>query len=189
MTRLKRLGRSLIPADAEAESDLSAIPSGQIIEVKITKSRSHPHHRYFFALIKAAFDNWPELADEQFDSEEHLRKWLLARSGHADKEAIEFDGAATDEQKRILSTALETAFRAERRKGVYVWVRPLPKKAGIAIIRPRSIAFDKMDEGEFTTLSRIIVGLVEEYTGISSDDLCPDSQSAQWAQSLKNLPR
>ena len=185
MAKFKRLGRSLVPADADAEADVMRISPGGVIDVKITKKRSHPHHRFYHALIKSAFDNWGELHEFQPENTEHLRKWLQAKAGYADYETIDFDKVASEAQRAALSTALETAFRAERRKGVYVWVRPY--RNGIAIIRPRSIAFDQIGESEFRDVSSKVIAVVEQETGISIDDLCPDTESAQWARSLEKI--
>lgn len=183
MARLKRLGRALVPADADAEAEISRLPVGDVIDVKVAKKRSNPHHRFYFGLIKAAFECWSEAHDFQPDDVAHLRKWLQAKAGYVDRETIDFSVYANDEQRRTLSAALELAFKAERRNGVYVWVRPI--RSGIVILRPRSIAFDRLSEEEFREVSANVIAVVERETGISVDDLCPDTESARWARSLK----
>ena len=46
------------------------------------KPRSNDQHKRFFALIKALFHHWPEGHPFKPDNEEHLRAYVLVKSGH-----------------------------------------------------------------------------------------------------------
>lgn len=47
------------------------------------KARSLPQHRRYFAIINAAYSQWPEsYLDFQPRSSEHLRKWLQVEAGY-----------------------------------------------------------------------------------------------------------
>ena len=60
---------------------------GEIVEAKVGKKRSMRQHRWFFAMVKLAFDN--QTTGPHFDDEERLRKWLLIQAGHCDVKRFE----------------------------------------------------------------------------------------------------
>jgi hypothetical protein len=185
MARLKRLGRSLVPVDADAEAEVQRVPQGDVIDVKITKKRSHPHHRFFMALCRAAFEHLPPNMDGKFDNEKHFRYAVEVRTGYCHRDTIQFEDGMTEAQYKALMTVLRRKAQLDRAKGVYSWF--VPDDNGIAIICPKSIAYEAADEIEFTDMTRKAVPLIEQITGISADDLCPDSESARWARSLKSV--
>ncbi len=46
------------------------------------KPRSLDQHKRFFGVIRALFNQWPEAHGFQPDNEEHLRAYVLVKSGH-----------------------------------------------------------------------------------------------------------
>ena len=70
-------------ADArEGDSIVSLLrAAAAAIKRLLGKSRSTPQHRRYFALIKAAFQHWPESHDLQFGSAEGLRDYLQLKAG------------------------------------------------------------------------------------------------------------
>ena len=184
MTNFRRQGRSLVPADAEAEADIERIPFGDIVNVKITRQRSSKHHRFFHALCRAAFENLPQSMAGKFDNAKHLRYAIEVRVGYCHRDTIQFEDGMSEAQHKALMKVLRAKAALDRAQGIYSWFTP--EDGGIAIIRPRSIAFDAADETEFTDMTRKAVLLIEQITGISVDDLCPDTETACWARSLKH---
>lgn len=129
------------------------------------KRRSIDQHRRYFAVIKHAFDNWPETHDFQPDSTEHLRKWLQCRAGYRVGHRIEIN--RDDARSQAIATASVKA--AMQALGDYCWI--IPHRGGLMVVASRSIAFDKIPHGEFCTLNNMVQEVIEAETGIKVDQL------------------
>lgn len=123
-TYVKRFGPALYGADGLAEADIRALPSNMPIKVTLTRARSLPQHRLYFAMLELVVDN---LSIET--TKDTLHGWVKLHCGV---------------------------------------VELVPLKNGEVDQVPGSIAFDKMDQGEFNTFferaavllcERIIPGL------------------------------
>jgi hypothetical protein len=129
------------------------------------KRRSIDQHRRFFAVIKRAFEQWPETHDFQPDSAEHLRKWLQVKAGY--RTVQEIDVRRTDNQSRkIIESTLSAAMKAT---GDYAWT--VVHGSRLYVVASRSIAFDKISHGEFCTLNNMVQEVIESETGIKVDQL------------------
>lgn len=64
----------------EFRDTLDYVGNGEIVKVKVTKSRNLTNHRRFFALLKACW-NLEQISDH-FDSMDDLRAWVTVRTGH-----------------------------------------------------------------------------------------------------------
>ena len=60
----------------------------------LNKARSYQQHKFFFDVVAAAYFNWPEDHEFQPTDEEHLRAYILLRSGHLG--IVERDGTITE---------------------------------------------------------------------------------------------
>lgn len=49
------------------------------------EERSGVSHRHYFACVKSAWDNLPELEAERFPTPDHLRKFALIKAGYRDE--------------------------------------------------------------------------------------------------------
>lgn len=67
----------LCPADEESQEIIKVVPSGKIIKVKYSFSRSLPNHRRFFKFVTILFG-----MQEHFSQAKHLRKWLIMKAGY-----------------------------------------------------------------------------------------------------------
>ena len=125
--------------------------------------RSVPAHRAFFGFIKHVFDNWPETNDEfQPDNPEHLRAYLLVRSGHCMPEHV-FRFASKREQ-RIVEGFVTEEMRVDRARGIYGWLTI--KDGGLVVVRPASIAFDKISQKKMNQVCENVFRVIYELTGI-----------------------
>lgn len=129
------------------------------------KRRSIEQHRRYFAVIKHAFDNWPETHDFQPDNPEHLRKWLQVKAGYRTVQEIEVS-RSDPRAMQIVESTLRAAMKAT---GDYAWTVVHGKR--LYVIASRSIAFDKMSHGEFCTLNNMVQEVIEHETGIKIDQL------------------
>lgn len=128
--------------------------------VALRKSRSPKAHRFFFAMIQKAFDNWPERHDFQPDNPEHLRAWLLVKAKYRTivNEPLEANAITIDQMADFVSKALETS----REKYTFVTIH----NGAIVILAPRSIDWATLDEKEFQPVSNAVLGVIEAEAGI-----------------------
>lgn len=131
----------------------------------LTKVRSLPDHRRFFGLIRAAFHHWPENHDFHPDNEEHLRAWLLCKAGYRETVAIPVEGDNSI-VARLACLAAESAIKAARG---YAFVRP--HSSGLAVISPRSLAFDTLSQKEFSPIRQAVEDVITAETGLDCDQL------------------
>ena len=131
------------------------------------KRRSLQQHKRYFALMKAAFDQWPERSRSRFrpDSEDHLRKWLQCKAGH--RTLVEVDVPATDPRTmEIVKTAVAAAMAATRD---HAWVTQYNGK--VAVVASKSINFETLSHRDFDALSRAVENIIKAETGIEPEAL------------------
>lgn len=132
-------------------------------EIGPKRRRSLPDHRRLFALIKRAYENWPEGHDFQPEHPEHLRAWLMCKAGWREATPIQF-GSSTDQHLMVL--AMTAAIRAARGTAFVV-----PHGTGVAVIAPRSMDFRSMGQQEFGLLRDAITDIIRAETGIDAESV------------------
>lgn len=130
-------------------------------EIGAKKRRSVPDHRRLFALIKQAFDNWPEGHEFTPENPEHLRAWLVCKAGW--REATAYDlGERADAD--VVALALQAGIKAAKGVG-FVKVHG----RSVAVITPKSIDFRSMGQAEFGLLRDAITDIIQDVTGIDAE--------------------
>lgn len=130
--------------------------------------RSSRHHRRLFALIHAAFNQWPEQNEFQPESAEHLRAWLLVKAGHRETREIpvqlahDHPGLAT-----LARLAIEAAFREA---GAFAFINPNGNGV-VSIYRPKSIAWHQLDQKKFAPIADAVEQIIENAIGVKADQL------------------
>lgn len=132
----------------------------------LTKGRSLSDHRRFFALIHAAFHQWPEAHSFQPDNSEHLRAWLTCKAGHRNTTELHLPAEATEDMRRLFQFGTECAIRAAGGVGFVV-----PYRDSLVVISPKSIAWDTIGQKEFGAFRDAVSDVIETETGIKVDDL------------------
>lgn len=132
----------------------------------LESGRSSPDHRRFFALIQAAFEQWPEKAPFHPDNSEHLRAWLLCKAGYRTNTVIEPPKSMDDLAYYDLVATIEGVMRAMDGHGFVVMHDGL-----VVIVRPRSIAWHKLGQRDFGKLRDDITDIIEAVVGCKADDL------------------
>lgn len=141
----------------------------------LERPRSKPHHNRLFALISAAAENWPESHEFQPEGAtdharaEHLRAWLLCKAGYS--QAREVPVAYSDDNPglaKLTAIAIEAAFREAK---TYAFVRPHPHGGSCAVYSPRSIAWAKLSQKDFTPIAEAIEGVIESVVGVDAETL------------------
>jgi len=125
---LRRIGKTLLPADRSSEEILDKMPQGKVMRVEYRFPRNYAFHKKFFAMLETMFD-----MQEHFTEFEAFRLWLTMKSG---------------------------------------WFEVIEAPNGYQLFRPKSIAFSKMDNEEFSRLyNKAIDTFVHEFQHISRADM------------------
>lgn len=135
----------------------------------LSKFRSGPDHRRFFALVHAAFGQWPHAHDFKPDNPEHLRKWLLCAAGWRD--VTEIAVPETEDQPglaRLIAISMQAAIEAS---GSYAFVRPDPNGGRVAVYSAKSIAWDTIKQSEFAPIRSAVEDVITRELGVEADAL------------------
>lgn len=154
-------GRSLIPAESKAEEMLAGHGANTILRVEVTKPRRNKHHRFFFAIIAAYYENWPLTHPFQPDSEEHLRAYATVKAGYRDLLGERLDHGPGD--IHAMSDFISKCLARQREHGYgFVTIH----NGALVFATPRSIAYDVLDQTEFAPIADRILGVLEDETEI-----------------------
>jgi hypothetical protein len=127
------------------------------------KPRSVEQIRRYFAMIRAAFHHWPESHERQFANSEELRTWLQMKAGAREVGAqIPLTGMGKERAMLLAEAAI---------RGAGSFAFPVIHGDTLVIFKPKSISFGKMAHSDFCRLSDEVAGVIEEETGITTNDL------------------
>ena len=133
------------------------------------KPRSLEQLRRFFGVLRAMKFHWPETADFQPESEEHLRKWVLVKAGHRETTDIPVPFAEDEPSvTRLAAIAIEGAVKAA---GAFAFIKPHPKGGLVRVFKAKSIAFDNLGQADFNTLNDEVEAVYKTETGLDADQL------------------
>ena len=131
--------------------------------------RSSPQHRRFFGVIKAAFEHWPvQFGEFQPECSEHLRAWLLTKSGHRNVHEIEMSEQVTDKTYLLLESVMRAA-------GAYGWIREY--KGKVYVMSAKSIAHNKLGHKDACRVFEAVEAEICDILGIESCDQLLDEQA------------
>lgn len=135
----------------------------------MSKPRSIDQHRRFFAVMKAAFDHWPESYEAfQPDNPEHLRAWCLVKSKHRTIKTFHLPGDASD-SAALVPIVIATML------GKHAWA--WSKGPDLFVCVPESIAFDKLGHHAFCVLNDDVDAVLRE-VGLDPDQLLRETEAA-----------
>lgn len=135
----------------------------------LRKPRSLKAHRLFFAVIEAAFDNWPHDHPEiEPKGREHLRAWLLCKAGYCHTIGERLNQDDGDVQRMVqFMEAVNNRMIAE---GVQYFFRDIYKQNIVAYV-PRSIAWSELDERDFAQVREAVFHQIETHTHLKIEEL------------------
>ena len=139
--------------------------------VILTKPRSGPDHRRFFAAIHAAFTNWPESHEFTPRDPEHLRAYLLVQANHVDVAFLPApEGCAENPALLALfRLAVEATGAALAKKAGYMDIRVC--EGGVEIRTPRTINHSVVSQKEFGPIRDNVESLIEAAVGVTAQQL------------------
>ena len=134
------------------------------------KPRSVEQLRRFFAVLRSMYFHWPESAEFQPHTEEHLRAYVICKSGRGQIVATEqlppiADVDARAEMKAIISRA----YSADLRKF------PRWKGNTLAVYEPKSMSFKSMGQAAFNKLNDEVEAVYKAETGLDPDQLLKEN--------------
>jgi hypothetical protein len=136
--------------------------------VLLTKPRSEPDHRRFFALINAAFHHWPESHEFHPDNSEHLRAWLLCKAGYRDVATFELpetdDPVMMARMMEFAERLLEHAGDERRKFGRW-------RGSTFYVHQAKSIAWDKLSQKEFSPIREAVEEVISAEIGVDAEAL------------------
>lgn len=139
----------------------------------LVKARSPADHARFFAVIDAAFRQWPESHDFQPTDKDHLRAYLTCKAGYREATPIMLPDDATGHMRELFRLGIEGAVQAA---GGYAFV--VPYRDSAAVIRPKSIAWAKLGQGEFGAVRSAIEDVISAEIGVTADALLKGAREA-----------
>ena len=138
--------------------------------------RSLAQMRRFFGVLRAMQSHWPESAEFQPESEEHLRKYVLVKAGHRD--ATDIPVPYAEDQPSVTKLVAISVEGAVRAAGAFAFIRPHPRGGMVRVFRAKSIAFDKLEQAEFNKLNDEVEAIYKAETGLDADELLQQTESA-----------
>ena len=135
--------------------------------------RTDEEHNLLFAVIGAAFDNWPEIHAFRPVDTEHLRAWLQIEVNDVDE--FEVPDVLAHDPQQIAQIGL--FFTGGKRK-----FRMVSRGGHVMILRPRSLqktGEGKRDLGEFRVVADAIYLLIEQITGITPESYKREREAAR----------
>lgn len=128
------------------------------------KPRSVPQHRRYFAMIRAAFEHWPEHHRFRPITEERLRKWLQAKAGYAVVKTIDTAGMTNDWAVHTLAAAIANADPIHFVSAT---------EAKLHIIQSKSINFDTLPHLAACALFDAVAEVIEAETDLKVSQIMP----------------
>jgi hypothetical protein len=130
----------------------------------LIKRRSPQLHRYFFATIKSAYDNWPESHEFQPTDTEHLRAWLECKAGHRDVIEEPIVGTGVKSKNMIAFMARVQATRIAN-GAHYMFFAGRDSPSAVIALVPRSISFSNIGDDEFRPIAEKVFDIIDEAIG------------------------
>lgn len=127
----------------------------------VERLRSSPQHNRYFALVAAAFAQWPESEDEQWADVTDFRKWIEMQAGWRDRVAeIPIVGV----KPTVLVPMVAMAMRAAR-----TYCRVTEHKGKLIVWAARSVA--DMQHQEFNLLASRVEEIIVTKLNVPSGDV------------------
>jgi hypothetical protein len=136
------------------------------------QTRSPKQHNFYFAVVGAAFMNWPTCHGFAPQDETHLRHWLQVHVGHDDKISQENNGdilTMADFAGKVLDRARETKSSGFIEIGA----------DNTLLARfPKSINWQEVTQAQFQPIAQKVFDLIEAEIGVPVEQLVFETERA-----------
>jgi hypothetical protein len=147
-------GEAFRPLPAFARLAVERYGVGEVVAMAPAEDRSSATHRHYFACVREAWVNLPELYAPQFPTEAHLRKFALIRAGYHNARSI------------------VCASKAEARR-IAAFVRPIDDYSIVTVdemvvthLTAKSQSNDEMNKAEFQASKAAVLGILADMIGV-----------------------
>ena len=131
------------------------------------KARSPDHMRRYFAVMNVVYACWPEKHEQQFESMDAMRVFLQMKAGHYETTRIDLGDADPNMAVVMAQAAMKAA-------GTHARARVVGTE--LVIFKPKSIAFSKLSQHEFSKISSEVEAVILAETGIEITDKVLDGE-------------
>lgn len=136
------------------------------------KPRSLEQLRRFFGVLHAMYAHWPESAEFQPHSEDHLRGWVLCMAGHrVVVKTLIMPRTSNPALMASMMQFAETLLEMDNRFGRW-------KGSTLAVYEAKSIAFHKLGQAEFNKLNDDVEAVYKAETGLDPDEVLKQNERA-----------
>jgi hypothetical protein len=161
-----RVDGALVPASAlDKRLFEENIKPGKKLFVRVTQARSSRHHRFYFALIRAATYFWPDNTEPNPGTDEDLlRAWLQCKAGWHLKPK-DFPVDAIDAVIWLMENV--------RGEDKYSFVKTVHTADGpmLRVYIPTTVNYDETGEEDFAPVVRVAVEIIEATIGASAKEI------------------
>jgi hypothetical protein len=133
-------------------------------------------------MIRAAANHWPEghtfqPRGETIDAKaKHLRKFLLVKAGHRERQELPLEFAADQPGlTRLIGVAIKAAMD---QGGGYVEYAVAPEGGAVAIYSAASMDYKTLSQAAFAPIRESVETIIESVLGVPVDDLLKAQEQA-----------
>ncbi len=157
------------------EEEYNRIAPDVVLNVKVTSPRSRKHQGLFFAAIENAFSNWPHSHKFKPENSEHLRQFLECKAGYREALTVELTG-----DKGFIASLSGAIAHAQSKgtKGKQKYVFLTNTLTDVWVVYAQSIAYDKLSQEDFNTVSHNVSEVLKEHTGVSLEEFKMQGKAA-----------
>ena len=133
---------------------------------KLPHPRNEARHKLFFAVLKPAMKQWPESAEFQPEDVDHLRSFLLCKSGHCTYNDLSMDVANAPGMIAAMKAFMEANISGSSKRVHFKQI-----KTGLRAYTPKSIAFTKCSEADFKVVLDKSIEIIVATIGVPIEQL------------------
>ena len=145
---------------------------GERYIVQIEAQRNWVAHRAYMATVGELYKNWPESAERQFESRDHLRHWALIRTGHCTR------------SEHVCETHAEAIRLAAALRSVVPYCEIAVARNLVLRLTAQSQKSLAMGAKEFKQSCNDVIEFLCEYVGVTEQQLKERRSADRAARSL-----
>lgn len=127
------------------------------------KHRGHKDHGMFWAVMRRAFDNWPEDHAFKPESPDHLYGWILIEIGYSECTEVETDD-------KSIAIAVAKAIYGVTKREIHC-MRVFGTSTGVRVCVPQSGDYAHAGKKKFEDMRSAVYEVIENTIGVRIEEL------------------
>ena len=119
----------------------------------------------FWAVIKLAYDNWPNNHEFEPLGRDHLYGWLLIEAGYIHEPPIEIESRNKDFVRDIIMAVFPAI------KSKIHCIRFIPTAKGVRVLVPKSLDYKTAGKRQFEDVRSKVYQIIEDVLGVPVETL------------------